>query len=147
MKKKGWELELAREIKRAKEFGFIRGLNDCGIFVANCVKAMTGLDPAANLRGKYSDEAGAIKRLEKYNGKMLNVWLAFVKENNGIEEIPIAKATSGDVLYKPGIEGGLDLLAVVETGGRWAITMHSTHGIRILPISDFKKAWRLPNGG
>lgn len=49
---------------RTKEFKW--GEHDCCLFVCDCVKAMTGIDPAENHRGHYSTELGAKKALVKY---------------------------------------------------------------------------------
>lgn len=41
----------------------VYGARDCALLGADCVLAVTGVDPAAEFRGKYSTEAGAAKAL------------------------------------------------------------------------------------
>lgn len=38
---------------------FVWGRTDCAMSVCRHVQSVTGIDPLADLRGKYSDEAGA----------------------------------------------------------------------------------------
>ena len=47
--------------RRAQPFAW--GTNDCCMFAADAVQAMTGVDHAAEYRGQYSDAAGAARLL------------------------------------------------------------------------------------
>lgn len=56
-----WEHRLHQEIERARGKSFAWGKFDCAMFACDCIEVMTGEDPAAAYRGKYSDEAGALQ--------------------------------------------------------------------------------------
>jgi hypothetical protein len=56
-----WELRLHEEIERARKRKFVWGEFDCALFACDCINVMTGEDLGARYRGKYSDEAGAMK--------------------------------------------------------------------------------------
>lgn len=80
-RKESWPEDLNRAIDKARPFReHIWGKLDC-LFVADCIEAMTGEDPAKELRG-YSDAAGAYAALQRYAGgglletldKMANVY-------------------------------------------------------------------------
>jgi len=51
-------LTLAEFLQKAARGSFAPGEADCALFVADWVRANTGRDPASDLRGTYSDEAG-----------------------------------------------------------------------------------------
>jgi len=44
------------------------GTNDCALFAANAILAITGTDIASDFRGKYSDEAGAFALIKSVTG-------------------------------------------------------------------------------
>ena len=47
---------------------FAWGVNDCALFAADGIRAITGVDIAADFRGKYSDEAGAMAAVKEVAG-------------------------------------------------------------------------------
>lgn len=46
------------------------GKDDCGLWVADIVKAVTGHDPAAEIRDRYTTERGALRIYRKAGGTM-----------------------------------------------------------------------------
>jgi hypothetical protein len=58
-----WTLRLTDFVKRKKRVPFEWGVNDCCLFVADMTIAITGVDPAATFRDKYTTELGAMKAL------------------------------------------------------------------------------------
>lgn len=58
--------DLMKVIKDYQDTPFEWGKSDCCMFVADCVNAQMGVDPAENHRGKYSTEIGAKRALAKY---------------------------------------------------------------------------------
>jgi hypothetical protein len=44
------------------------GANDCALFAADAIEAMTGVDIAADFRGKYHDEASALALIHSITG-------------------------------------------------------------------------------
>lgn len=60
----GWRTHLNATLERYRGEPFAwDGKHDCGMFFADCIKAMTGFDIAAPLRGKYRSKAGAFRAL------------------------------------------------------------------------------------
>ncbi|USJ24733.1 DUF6950 family protein [Ensifer adhaerens] len=60
-----WYPRLVDYVSRVRSLPFEYGQHDCALFAAGAVKAMTGKDPAAKLRGKYSTLAGGLKKLRR----------------------------------------------------------------------------------
>ena len=61
MKKTDWLQQLLAFIASRKDAPYAWGSNDCCLFAADAIVAMTGTDLAAKLRGTYSNEEGAYK--------------------------------------------------------------------------------------
>lgn len=55
-----WETRFSRYISTVAREGFAWGLHDCALFAAGGIEAVTGVDPAAEWRGRYGDEAGGM---------------------------------------------------------------------------------------
>lgn len=89
-----WEDRLNTYLDRVKEDTFEWGKHDCALYSAGAVKAMTGHDPAADLRDTYTDEAGAKLALrEKASGTLLRTMRAWFTEHPGV-----AFAKRGDLV-------------------------------------------------
>ena len=63
MRAHDWEARLFAAVDAARAAPFEWGTHDCALFVADAVLAMTGHDYAADLRGQYSTQAGALRLL------------------------------------------------------------------------------------
>ena len=61
MRLEGWELRLARYINDHMYMPFQWGQNDCMLFAAGGVEAVTGVDPGAEFRGTYDDAISAYR--------------------------------------------------------------------------------------
>lgn len=91
-----WPARLQTEIERAARAPFRWGIDDCCLFPADCVRAMTGVDVGAEFRGKYDDLAGAAA-LIRLDGGVLEMIDRLAREF-GAERIEGAFATRGDVV-------------------------------------------------
>ncbi|WP_374797259.1 DUF6950 family protein [Paracoccus sp. p3-h83] len=60
-----WEARLAAYVARVAREGFAWGQHDCALFAAGAVEAVTGIDPAADWRGRYSSFEGGVKLIRK----------------------------------------------------------------------------------
>jgi hypothetical protein len=60
-----WQTSLALTITANQDKHFEWGTFDCCLFAADCVKAMTGQDPAQEFRGKYKTRLGAARKLKE----------------------------------------------------------------------------------
>lgn len=63
-----WPDLLAAFLEDRLDDAFQWGENDCAIFAADAVLAITGSDLATGFRGRYSSEAGAAALLEAFGG-------------------------------------------------------------------------------
>lgn len=115
------------ESVRSKPFKY--GENDCCLFVANAVEAMTGIDPAEEFRGY--DEDGAKEILSRFGG--LEGLAEYVCEKSGFPEVPVSMAQRGDVVLAK------DMLGIC-LGRRVAAPGKS--GVVYLPRT-FDRAWRV----
>lgn len=62
-----WQTQLAGFVTSRESAPFVWGANDCALFVCDGIKAMTGHDPAADVRG-YSTEQGAARVIRRLGG-------------------------------------------------------------------------------
>lgn len=68
VRKSDWEQRLNNYLSAHLDAKFEWGRIDCALFVAGAVEAMTGVDYGAKFRGKYHDEAGALKAITEVGG-------------------------------------------------------------------------------
>lgn len=94
-----WQSRLAAVIEARDAQAFAWGTNDCCIFAADCVLAMTGCDLAAAFRGTYSDALGAERLIAELGG------VEQIADANCLHQIAPIAAALGDV-------------GVVESDGR-----------------------------
>ena len=60
-----WPERLAAAVAEARDRPFVWGRHDCVLFAADCVAAMTGVDLAAGVRGRYRTPGGAARHLAR----------------------------------------------------------------------------------
>jgi len=63
-----WPARLSALVAAAHARAFAWGAFDCCLWAADAGVALTGIDHAADLRGQYSDEAGALQVLQRIGG-------------------------------------------------------------------------------
>lgn len=68
MRLANWERELEKVIVDAQTKIFLWGFHDCITFAADAVRAMTGVDPIADLRGKWPTALSATRMLREIGG-------------------------------------------------------------------------------
>lgn len=94
MREQGWEKRLADTVEQYRRTPFAWGTSDCVIFAADCAKALTLADPAADYRGKYSDAAGATAIITSLGGSNVGDAAAHFFEAH---PTPHAHARRGDI--------------------------------------------------
>lgn len=100
-----WPERLAAFLKACQSDAFSWGTLDCCLFAADAVREMTGADPAAWFRGRYGDEAGAIKALRDFSGGgVLEVMTQLSAEQAWPQIMPVY-LQRGDVALLPAPEG------------------------------------------
>lgn len=128
-------------LSRRCEIPFAWGTNDCALFAADAIEAITGTDIAAAFRGKYSDQAGALATVKEVCGGVSVVdaaaWCAAQYE---LEELasPLM-AQRGDLVVVR--NGENEIAAVVGLTGQVAAMTES--GWVQLPMTDVLGAWRV----
>lgn len=65
MRQKGWQGRLVAYLDAAGRRPFAEGRHDCALFAAGAVQAMTGLDYAADYRGRYTTTRGGLRVLRR----------------------------------------------------------------------------------
>lgn len=110
------------------------GVHDCCTFAADAVLALTGQDPAADVRGTYGDEAGATAVLEAAGG----LQAAGARAGEAIAPRAAAVGDVGLVQY-----AGREQLAVCA-GSVWLVP--ATRGLAALPFTAAAAAWRVGRG-
>lgn len=63
-----WESRLAALVQARLRAPFIWGAHDCVLFAADCIEAMTGGDPVADLRGQWDDRSSAVRAIARAGG-------------------------------------------------------------------------------
>jgi hypothetical protein len=127
-----WRLCLDVLVRERTHQPFAWGSNDCALFAADCVRAITGVDVAAHLR-VYKDARGATVMLQAYGGLM-----ALATQLLGAPA-GIRNATAGDVvLVRMSKREALGILFDHDT-----LIGPGAQGITVASMSDALCAWRV----
>ena len=136
-----WATREFHDFLMARAFApFVWGKNDCSLFAADAIQSFTGVDLAADFRGKYSDEAGALALCKQVTGTAtVEAAAVYCAQKQGLVEwqAPLC-ARRGDLVLVED-EGRL-ISAVVHINGREAVTV-GADGLKRLPIWDVRRAW------
>lgn len=128
-----WQARLIALIEQRKTHRFEWGVQDCCLWPADAVLAMTGVDHAANLRGTYSSSRGGGSVLRQLGG--LAAAMALCRG----PEVPPLCAQVGDVgLVRA--ESGREVGAVC-LGEQWIAA--GKDGLGLLPLEAASRAWRV----
>lgn len=139
MRVENWHRRLDDVLRAAAERPFSWGENDCCLFAADCVAALTGRDFAAEVRGKYSTAAGALRVLRAHFADDIEDTVTAIFG----QAIPAAQAQRGDLVAVPGDYPGFGhALGVVDLSGR-RIAVLTSEGMQRLPRSAASLAWRV----
>jgi hypothetical protein len=135
-----WPEKLTEYVESRRAEPFEWGRNDCMLFAADGISVLTGVDLVPELRGSYSTQIGAARRIvEVYGTASLAGAAECFAEKWGIEEISIKFAGRGDVVLCA--NSGNPCLAI-------CIGLHAVsagpNGMLRLPMSDTLRAWRTP---
>jgi hypothetical protein len=136
-----WQSRLSAYVVERAHEPFRYGAFDCGLFVAGAIEAMTGVDMAAELRGKYSSRQEAFAVIRRLCGRATMTAVAdHLSAAFGIAEVPVAFAQRGDpVQLRRGRAARLGLVAMHGT----EILVPYAGGLLRLPLSHAVRAWRI----
>lgn len=100
-----WEVRLQRYICTVAREAFAYGKHDCALFAAGGVEALTGEDPAADWRGRYSTELGGLRHLRKAG------FTSHIDQARALfPDIPLGGAMPGDLAILPDGGGALGIV-------------------------------------
>lgn len=85
-----WSTRLDALVRQAHRTAFAWGVRDCCLWAADAALAVTGIDHAADVRGTYQDEPGALAVLQRLGG------LVGVADRGG-PRIAVSRVLDGDV--------------------------------------------------
>ncbi|WP_298195527.1 hypothetical protein [Novosphingobium sp.] len=137
MRKADWETALAEYLAGQGGAVFAWGERDCAMFAAGAVEAMTGIDPAAQIRGRYNSVTGAARVLKRAGADSLGAWVSA-----RFAEVPPVFAHRGDLVM---VDGSLGICA---GAGAWFVGEdNGAPGLISRPMLEWDRAWRVPYTG
>ncbi|WP_157971182.1 DUF6950 family protein [Pseudogemmobacter bohemicus] len=122
MRLQDWRSKFQKMLAEKENQPFAYGKNDCALFGADVVFALTGNDPALKYRGKYRSLSGGLKLIKKdgFKNQIDYVVLNF-------KEIPPAFSGIGDI----GIANYNGQDCVVAIAGTFAVAVGEFGLVRI----------------
>ena len=131
----GWEPRLNDVIAAATERPFSWGGQDCMLFAADCVEAVTGTDPAADLRGTYDSKETGMAVLKSAGG--VSRLIARIAGRAGCREIVPAYGKRGDVcVVRVTMRDGRKALALGVLTAEGLIAVPGPERLTFLPRAD-----------
>ena len=122
-----WESRLGEYLAGHRRTPFAWGIHDCVLFAAGAVEALTGVDPAADVRGRYATAIGSKRTLTRMGYASVEALAdAHLSRTN------TAMAQRGDVVMA---DGSLGVCV-----GRDAL-FPGTDGLERLPRAVWQAAW------
>jgi hypothetical protein len=123
------------------------GVNDCCMFPANGIQAFTGIDIAADFRGKYTNQASAIAAIKSVaGGASVADAAAWCAAKHGLVEYPKPLyAQRGDLVVMANPAQGAfdqDIAGLVHLSGSKLVTV-GEGGLVVMDIRFVKRAWRV----
>lgn len=121
---------------------FAWGTNDCALFVADGIEAITGVDIAADFRGKYHTEQEAFDLIREITGgETIAAAAAWCAAKFGMLETPTPLyAQRGDMVVLPD-EDRL-IAGLVHLNGRDIVAV-GENGLKRIPLAAATRAWRV----
>ncbi len=130
-----WPQRLAEALRQRARSRYAWGQNDCAMFAADAVQAMTGQDFAAMFRGRYRTKRGASQVLRAHGWSGLEEMVDSILPRHDDQ----ARLRRGDVVLYAGRYG--DFLGIYWAG---AIVGPGAERMAQHPADDsIKAAWRV----
>lgn len=133
----GWEGRLLRVLARASREDWSPATTACGLFCADCVEAITGVDPAAELRGRFETEREGLVLVRRLTGARGLRELC----HRLFEQAPVSELQPGDIAF-PAVRNSAvaDVPGVVQ-GAR--IYLRAPRGLAMLPLTEADLGFRV----
>lgn len=129
IRKTTWEEELSDYIASKRDQPFEYGVNDCCMFAAGAVEAMTGENPMEEFVGSYKTLTGSVKALKTIGEGTLEATI-----DGKFDEVEIGRAQRGDLAFFDGSVG------VVLGGFAYFVT---DEGLERISRDYWDKCWRV----
>lgn len=133
MRRSDWQQRLSMEAIRLQNVPYEFGEHDCILFAANCVMAMTGEDPADDIRGRYKTEIGAARIIKNSGFKSLGDMIA-----DRLPEVAMDQVRRGDVVLCNGPHGEFAAMVVGKT-----CVGPGRDGMLHIPLSQALRGYRV----
>ena len=130
-----WQSRLFAAIGEKKNVPFSWGINDCMMFSADMVEAVTGVDHAADYRGTYTTREEAQAIIESLTGAKDNVGII----DSLFKRIPVLRAHRGDLVAAVISDRGPSI-GICAGGGCWFV---GPDGLVQYPLQNCITAWRV----
>jgi len=138
-----WDTQHFDDFLLAREtMEFAWGTNDCALFAADAVEAITGVDIAEDFRGKYTTEKKAFALIAKLTkGTTVADAASYCAAKHELVEYEYPlMAKRGDLVV---VEDDSRLIAgVVHLSGRHVVAV-GEGGLKRVPLTAIKKAWTI----
>jgi hypothetical protein len=136
-----WQTRLSEYIVANATRPFKYGMLDCGLFLAGAIEAITGVDVAEGLRGRYRTRKKAFEAIKDMCGiATTEAIAAHLAEKYGAKEVPILYAQAGDAVVLR--HGRRSSLGIVAMHGTEILTPYKD-GILRLPLEHATKSYRI----
>lgn len=132
MRLSNWEEALVNYIAIKRHEPFEYGVNDCCLFAAGAVEAVTGEDPMPEFRGEYDSLKTSLKVIKEIGAGTLEATL-----DAKFPEVEIGLAQRGDLAFLDGSVG------VVMGGFAYFV---SDDGLERINRSFWDKCWGVGRG-
>jgi hypothetical protein len=119
---------------------FAWGSHDCALAAADAIVVMTGVDLAAEFRGKYTDQASAAAVIKNFAGGGLEELVVKVTAAHGMKEVGPRLAQRGDLVLFQGDQGAS--LGIVHMNGTRACSVGPKGMVWVCTL-NCKRAWRV----
>lgn len=125
-----WRARLAAVVAAAHRQPFVWGRHDCCLWAADAVRAVTGQDPAHDLRGRYDTANAALQALRGIGG------LRGAGARMGAPLAGPLLAQDGDIGL---VHDGRRPMLAVSVSGLWLCA--ATPGLHPLPMAAASAVW------
>jgi hypothetical protein len=132
MRISSWEEALSEYIATKRDEPFEYGVNDCCLFAAGAVEAITGEDPMPEFRGKYDSLKTSLQVIKDIGAGTLEATM-----DSKFSEVEIGQAQRGDLAFLDGSVG------VVMGGFAYFV---SDDGLERVNRSLWDKCWGVGRG-
>ncbi len=138
----GWEGRLADFVAQARALPFQWAVFDCCSMPCQAVQIITGVDPLAELRGRYQTELGALRILRRFAGGGVTEMIEKITENLDVPEVEPPFARRGDIVLYDDlalVQGPFNAALGLCLGRDVAVV--ELEGLRLWPLARASRAW------